>query len=335
MPLFKKSSQRRAERVVRKTLADGTVKEYRYPPASAKKKRSRFEDDTLGALILSHKISPEWRDLADVTKTYKMVYLRSLERIGHVAVKKLTRRQIHEIRDAIALKRGNGAANAFVQTTSTLLSWAVDRGWIPYSPTNGIKALPGGHLRAWTAQEADLAESKLSEPLRRVIVLARHTAQRRGDLCAMTWSAYDGQTIRLRQLKGGDKAPLLVVPVPPVLKRELDQWRSEATSTQILTAPNGQPWHPNYLSHAMPIALQAAGLDKGLNVHGLRKLAAASLADAGCSTHEIMAITGHKTLSMVQLYTASADQERLAHAAIDRLHGAKIQPLKPRSKSLK
>jgi hypothetical protein len=32
-----------------------------------------------------------------------------------------------------------------------------------------------------------------------------------------------------------------------------------------------------------------------------------------------MSITGHRTLSMVELYTRSADQERLATAAVHRL----------------
>jgi len=48
-------------------------------------------------------------------------------------------------------------------------------------------------------------------------------------------------------------------------------------------------------------------------------LAAAELVDAGCSMHKIAAITGHPSLSMVQLYTRSADQERRASAAIIRL----------------
>ena len=69
----------------------------------------------------------------------------------------------------------------------------------------------------------------------------------------------------------------------------------------------------------MPVALARIGLPADLNVHGLRKLAATELADAGCSMHEIAAITGHHSLSMVQLYTRSADQERLASAAIIRL----------------
>ena len=49
---------------------------------------------------------------------------------------------------------------------------------------------------------------------------------------------------------------------------------------------------------------------------------ATPLADAGCTAHEIAVVTGHRTLAMVQLYTASADQERLARSAILRLENA-------------
>ncbi|HEX3341712.1 MAG TPA: hypothetical protein VHT68_21365 [Pseudolabrys sp.] len=42
-------------------------------------------------------------------------------------------------------------------------------------------------------------------------------------------------------------------------------------------------------------------------------------ADAGMTTHELMAISGHKTLSMVQLYTNDADRKRLADSAIAKL----------------
>jgi integrase len=60
----------------------------------------------------------------------------------------------------------------------------------------------------------------------------------------------------------------------------------------------------------------------GVTFHGLRKTAASRLAEAGCSTHEIAAITGHKTLAMVELYTRGADQKRRATAAIFRLENA-------------
>jgi integrase len=177
-----------------------------------------------------------------------------------------------------------------------------------------IRPLPGGHLRAWTIEEAERACAGLPEHLRRVVILARYTGQRRGDLCTMGWSAYDGERIRVVQHKTGTP---LVIPAHPVLKAELDQWQRIAST--ILTNADGRPWNSNLLSYHMPHALAKLGLPDDLNVHGLRKLAAANLADAGCSIHEIASITGHASLSMIALYTKSADQERLATAAIYRL----------------
>ncbi len=52
--------------------------------------------------------------------------------------------------------------------------------------------------------------------------------------------------------------------------------------------------------------------------HGLRKAAASKLAEAGCSTKEIAAITGHLTLQMVELYTREAEQKKLAKRAMRR-----------------
>src|SRR5262249_9445449 len=48
----------------------------------------------------------------------------------------------------------------------------------------------------------------------------------------------------------------------------------------------------------------------------MTRSAARRLAEAGCSAHEIMAVTGHKTLSEVERYTRAAEQERLNAAAM-------------------
>jgi len=220
------------------------------------------------------------------------------------------------MRDAIAVKSGNAAANAFVRTTSALFQWGLDREHVTANPVQRVKSLPTGHLPAWTPQQAEAALEKLPEHMRRVVVLALYTGQRRGDLCAMRWSAYDGSVIRVVQEKTGAD---LVIPAHPVLKAELDAWKTTAASTSILTDRNGIPWKPNNLSYHMDAALERIGLPPKLNVHGLRKLAAANLADVGCSTKEIGAITGHRTLGMIELYTRSADQRKLATSAILRL----------------
>lgn len=313
---------RKAARVVKRTLADGSVREYRYAPYKAKP-RAR-PTDTIDALIEAYRRSPEWDALAPNTRTMYAIYLRDLEKVGHVVAKDVRRRDILTARDAILRGRGPGAAQGFVRAASALFKWGVKREWIEHSPVTQIEAIGGGELRAWTAQEADAAEAGLPERLRRVVILARYTGQRRGDLCAMTWAAFDGETIRVRQQKTG---ATLVIPCHPRLQEELVGWRRSVTrsvtcvtqSVTILTNTLGRPWRPQHLSHELPQALGRIGLPTDLNVHGLRKLAATSLADAGCTPHEIAAITGHRTLAMIEYYTRTADQERLARSAVVKL----------------
>jgi integrase len=60
----------------------------------------------------------------------------------------------------------------------------------------------------------------------------------------------------------------------------------------------------------------AAGLPPACSFHGLRKAALTRLADAGCTAHQIAAISGHKTLKEVERYTKAADQARLAREAM-------------------
>ncbi|MEQ8710495.1 MAG: tyrosine-type recombinase/integrase [Rhodospirillales bacterium] len=45
------------------------------------------------------------------------------------------------------------------------------------------------------------------------------------------------------------------------------------------------------------------------SAHGLRKAMASRLAEIGCSTPEIMAITGHKSMQELQVYTKAAKQK--------------------------
>lgn len=301
-------SSKPAGRTVKKRLADGTIREYHYAPH----KSPRFAHDTVGALILAYKRSPEWLRLADNTRQMYGIYLRVLEADPHTRVADVTRRAVLELRDAVASMRGPGASTGFLRAASALFGWALDREWIQHSPMHRVKPIPGGTLPAWSEEQALHAIGKLAEHFRRVVVLAWHTGQRRGDLVRLRWSDYDGSVIRLVQGKTG---AAMVIPTTPELRAELDAWKRGATSLTILADRRGKPWDATYLSSSMGRALAKIDLP-GLNVHGLRKLRAAGLADAGATTHEIAAVTGHRTLAMIAHYTRSADQERLAVTAM-------------------
>ena len=54
------------------------------------------------------------------------------------------------------------------------------------------------------------------------------------------------------------------------------------------------------------------------SAHGLRKATAARLAEQEASAHEIMAVTGHKTLEEVERYTREARRRKLADSAMSK-----------------
>jgi integrase len=320
------SSLHRGERVVRRRLADGTVKEYRYP---AYRRAPTYQPGSVAAMLEAYRRSPDFAAKAPATRQQYAIYLRHLEPLGDMPATALTRRAILALRDAIATRSGNGAATAFARCVSAMLAWAVDREIIPYNPAQRVKPLPGGELRAWREDEIAHALNHLPERFRRVVLLALYTGQRRGDLVRLTWNAVSGDRIRLRQAKTG---AALVIPLHPALAAEMARWRAEATAATVLTNALGRPWTAPHLSREMKRALEAIGL-RGISVHGLRKAAASRLAEAGCTAHEIAAITGHATLAMVAHYTRAADQERLAEAAIVRLSKRNLQTYKHRRKS--
>lgn len=86
----------------------------------------------------------------------------------------------------------------------------------------------------------------------------------------------------------------------------------------FLVTVHGKPYSAAGLGNAMRGWCDAAGLPQ-CSSHGLRKAQARRLAEAGCSAHEIAAITGHKTLSEVQRYAEDAEQARLAERAVNRI----------------
>jgi integrase len=303
-------------RVTRK-LADGTTKTYTY----ARKSKSMPAAGTIGALLILYQQSPQWRALKPASQMMYRHHLKPWEPLWPHPIEEITRRQIVTLRDGIAERRGDQAANAFAKSTGTWLGWLVENDWLAYSPVTKIRRIPGGHFPAWSDADYQYAVTRLPEHLRRAVVLARHTGQRRGDLIALTWANYDGAAIRLRQQKGKEREHSeMRIQLSSEACAELDAWKRDATSTFMLTTETGLPWKDGcYLSRQLGEATTAIGLRKGLNVHGLRKLAAATLAEVGCSPSEIGAITGHRSLAMVELYTRSASQERLAVAAIVRL----------------
>lgn len=93
-------------------------------------------------------------------------------------------------------------------------------------------------------------------------------------------------------------------------------WASKGQLT-FLTTAQGKPFSPAGFTNWFRDMVREAELPDGLSPHGLRKATCRRLAEAGCSPHEIMAISGHKTLAEVTRYTDAANRQKLAFRAME------------------
>ena len=131
--------------------------------------------------------------------------------------------------------------------------------------------------------------------------------------CARGMSCGEG-AIRVVQGKTGAK---LTVPLFPELAKVLAVWPRSHQS--VLTRAFGQPFTPKGFGNWMADKIGQSGVPSCCITHGLRKVAARRLAEAGCLTNEIAAITGHATLAEISRYSKAAEQRTLARSAISRL----------------
>src|SRR5262249_46227449 len=156
-----------------------------------------------------------------------------------------------------------------------------------------------------------------------------YTIQRRSDVVRFGWQHVEGDGIVLRQQK--TDTPLLI-PIHPELAKVLAA--APKTDMTFLINERGKPFTAAGFGNWFRARCNEAGLPQ-CSAHGLRKAGATRLANAGCTTDQIKAITGHKALTEVARYTKGADQRRLARQALSLQLGAErerdlVQPLSNR-----
>jgi integrase len=155
------------------------------------------------------------------------------------------------------------------------------------------------------------------------------TAQREADILGLKRSSYSGETITLRQNKSRRGVQLgreMVVFVPEALRAVLDV-QLPPPSEFIPLNEEGQRWTLDNFRHRFARVRKERGLRCDLHFHGLRHTHATRLAQAGATDSQIMAVTGHRTRSMVSVYTQEADQAMQAKQANALLCPPKKKPV--------
>ena len=215
------------------------------------------------------------------------------------------------------------AARNFLNTVRALMQHTILQGWREGDPTHGVRPpkMAAGGFRTWTEEE--IATFEAAHPIgtraRLALGLLLYTAQRRSDVVRMGRQHLSENAICVRQVKTGRE---VWVPVHEALASILAG--ASANLTFLLT-DQGKPYTAAGFGNWFRDQCRAAGL-YGCSAHGLRKAAARRLAEAGCSTHEIAAITGHASLKEVARYTEAADRKRLAQSAMAKVRTLSDKP---------
>jgi integrase len=281
------------------------------PVASA-----RTQPGSIHALGVAFYASSNYTRLRPGTqKTYKGIFDRYRDKYGDRPVAML---EAHHIRAQMdGMVDTPAAANNMLKVLRAVLRFAVERGMIRNDPTIGVRPLryrsEGFHT--WTEDEVARFEERwpIGSKQRLGFDLLLYTAQRSGDVRQMTIHQIAGDRVIVRQDKTGQPVD---IPQHPRLQTSLAS--QKLGHLVILIAKDGKPYTEKGFGNWIKKAAVSAGLPH-CSAHGLRKAAARRLAEAGCSPHEIMSITGHQSLKEVERYTREANRRGLADGAMKRI----------------
>ena len=302
---------------IRRKLADGTTAVYHYAyrggprmvealgsaafiaefqRLTADRAKPIHHEGTLQAIINAYQRSPDFTDKADKTRKDYIRCIRAIEtEFGDLPLTAIadprTRGVMLDWRDGMPARR---SADYHMTVLALILAWGANRGKIAKNPLEKPGRLWSGSRAdsVWLDAELDALRSVASAAVWLPVLIAGDTGQRQGDILRLTWSAYDGQVIRLRQGKTGRHVR---IPVTLDLKAVLDATKREAVT--ICTTTRHTPWTESGFRASFRKACDKAQI-VGRTFHDLRGTAITRLALAGCSPAEIATITGHSLKSV-------------------------------------
>lgn len=294
-PANQPGSAGRSLKIVRRTLADGSVKEYQY---RRKKREQREPDGALRQLFNEYSESPEFKRLAPAWKARKLWLFRLIEDdLQWMTIKNIedrrARDEFYKLRDKYAHLPDR--ADKMMQSLSSALEWAYDRGKLSVNHARRIKAVAVRAIpKHYSEEQEEILLARLPEDLKRLYLFALYTGIRRADLCGLKWSNLDKDRWLVLQPHKTLKSTGVHVHLPVFELQPLADVIASLPriSEFMLTTMNGKPWTTYNMSIRWRLKVAAAGIT-GTWLNEIRHTTATRLVEAGCTEAERGVIMGH------------------------------------------
>lgn len=268
-------------------------------------------------LVESFRASERWRGLRPRTRRdYDEAFAYLIEKNGTRDATRVTRR------DALAVMEANQHrvrfGNYVASVMSILCEHAIDLGWMKHNPVKGVRHMKVPEDRRkphlpWTDAAVERFRAEAAPLPRLIFELGLGSVQRPADWCAVTWGAYDGDSLRITQSKTG---VYLTLPCTTAPRAALDAARPSPCdpAKTILRKPNGDPMSYFAMAAIMRAERKRLGLE-AFDLHALRYRGVMELALAGCDDDEIASYSGHASKAMIRKYAGEARQVMRAESA--------------------
>lgn len=276
---------------------------------------SRASRGTLHWLVDHWKRSSDWMATSPATRRQRdNILVHVLEKSGDRAVEDI---------DAAAVRAGRekrmatpAAANNFLKTMRALFRWAREAQLVEVDPTIEVKFLKvkTKGFAPWTMQDVDAYRERwpIGTVQRLALEIYINTGFRRSDAAVVGRQHVRDGIIQIRTSK--TDTPVFI-PILPALQAAIDA--GPVGDLAFLATRYGRPFTKESLGNEFRSWCDEAGISK--SAHGIRKLAATVVADAGGSEQELQALFGWTTNAMSGIYTREANRKRQALAASYRL----------------
>lgn len=282
---------------------------------------------TISALVASYYRTSDFAGLRDSTKaTYRGIIERFRTEHGEKRVATLQKVNVQRIIERKA--ETPAAANNLLRMLHLLMQHAVDLGWRTDDPTRDVRKVKNrtAGFMTWEEHHIDafLAHHGPDTRAHLALMLLLHTGQRRSDVVRMGRQHLRDGVLSIVQQKTGQD---VYIPLGADLREAIDRL---PLGMMFLVTAQGRPFTPAGFTNRFRDMVREVGLPDGLSPHGLRKATCRELAEAGCTAHEIMAISGHRSLAEVTRYTVAASRRDLAMRAI-----ASLDKTRPKTDTVK
>ena len=270
------------------------------PPSNAPVRSLRW-------LVDRYHESGRWTQLSASTRKWQdRLFEKMLQISGNVDARAV---QPSDIRRMLDEKRATPSlANNYLKALSALFKWALVNEHVTIDPTAGVDRLKvkSDGFPAWTIDDAKRFREiwPIGSKPRLAFELLLHTGLRRSDICRLGRQHLSGRILTVRTYKTGTN---VTIELPQSLLDIIA--KTKVGDLHFIVGEFGRPFTVESFGNWFRDQCRACNIHK--SAHGIRKLSATMAANAGATTHELMAQYGWVTTQQAEVYTKGADRARL------------------------